>query len=478
MRSSGLSSTTGWSLRGEALPAQGREPCSSSARSSAPTGPPSVVHAPPSTAGVSSSTLRDRAIRTATSSARSGTSVTAASPPGSPRGHDYEVTGTTPSPLDRDRRTAGRDRTRVPVTPSPPSTRRPRTRRPTTRRPTSDAAIGGNTGRDTHRPGSSTAGSSSPSAPIPPSAAPTRTISRLSPGPCRRIRTSDLTRSISGRCRALGLRSTGGDLQAGPGGRAARREHRHRAALGRRRSARDPAGRGRPPRRRRQGPRPAHGRAGADQLEPDGMVQSARNRFTGIVLDVERDTFDRHRRAPGRAAPDRVAHDPRGCRRARRSRSAISRSPRSRQRPSSSRCRRSPDRGRGRQRVSHVDRICRARARRGPSRSSAAAARARASASRATSTTTTRAEGHGRDHRLGRGVADRGVRQDRHRLQRGQSGRDGDVQLRLVRHARHPDPAGRAGRHVRVRRPRQHRHVDPGRSWSTTAPRCSRTTSW
>ena len=29
----------------------------------------------------------------------------------------------------------------------------------------------------------------------------------------------------------------------------------------------------------------------AHQIEPDGMVQSARNRFTGIVLDVKRDTL-------------------------------------------------------------------------------------------------------------------------------------------------------------------------------------------
>src|SRR6478735_1759378 len=27
------------------------------------------------------------------------------------------------------------------------------------------------------------------------------------------------------------------------------------------------------------------------QIEPDGMVQSARNRFTGVVLDVKRDTL-------------------------------------------------------------------------------------------------------------------------------------------------------------------------------------------
>ena len=54
---------------------------------------------------------------------------------------------------------------------------------------------------------------------------------------------------------------------------------------------------------------------------------------------------------------------------------------------------------------------------------------------------------------------------DRHRFQEGEPGRDGDVQLRLVGHARDADPAGRAGRHVRLRRRSQHgqaRECQPG----------------
>ena len=75
------------------------------------------------------------------------------------------------------------------------------------------------------------------------------------------------------------------------GGRAARRQRRHRAAVGRRGPAEDHQDRGRAPPDRRQGPGPVPHRDRSKPGRARSSVQSARNRFVGVVTRVERDTL-------------------------------------------------------------------------------------------------------------------------------------------------------------------------------------------
>ena len=117
------------------------------------------------------------------------------------------------------------------------------------------------------------------------------------------------------------------ELPTGPGRRAAGRQRGHRPALVRRGPAEDD-----PEQRRATGWCPGADLARylseqADAYEPESLpVQSARNRFTGIVTRVETRQAHRRRRDPGRPAPGGVADDPRGRRRARRSSPATWRS--------------------------------------------------------------------------------------------------------------------------------------------------------
>ncbi len=62
----------------------------------------------------------------------------------------------------------------------------------------------------------------------------------------------------------------------------------------------------------------------------------------------------------------------------------------------------------------------------------------------------------GLDHRVGRGVVDRGVHQDGRRLPEAEQGHHGHLQLRLVGHLGDADPGWRARRRVRVGRRLEH----------------------